>query len=86
MLIQQKVEPITLTIKIYCRSNIFTSDLIYNDDIIGRPKYASKNNEKQFSFATPVVGATVKLGTWYNKDGELLTSKFDIVEFSVVKS
>ncbi len=81
-----QTEPITLTIKIYCRSNIFTSDLIYNDDIIGRPKYASKNNEKQFSFATPVVGATVKLGTWYNKDGELLTSKFDIVEFSVVKS
>ena len=76
---------IETTIKIYCRNNVYTSDLLYNNVLKARPRYASANNERKYTFDNPVTDTTIKLGYWKNKSGQEYTTNFTIKEFSVVK-
>ena len=76
---------ITVTIKVFCRSGVFTSEMYYNNNLIAKPRYSSANNPYTMTFSAPVGEATVKLGVWTNKSGTTYTSNFDIIDFNVTK-
>ncbi len=76
---------ITVTIKVYCRDGEFTSDILYNNEVIAKPRYISANNPYIMTFDSPVEDATIKIGTWTNKEGHTYTSDFEIIDFNVTK-
>ena len=80
-----RTEPITLTINVKCRSGVYSSEIIYNDTVIAKPRYSSAGDETTFTYSDPIGNATIELGTWQKNDQTAYTSVFDVIAFSVQK-